>query len=74
MVISVCILLVRYALNGALKALTSLLGSRVEWDKTKLYYILRKVGWGQEGEGAGVGADVVHKTLTLLLGSRVEWD
>lgn len=42
-VIGVAILLVRYCLNGALKALAAVSGSRVEWDKTKLYYILREV-------------------------------
>lgn len=42
-VIGVAILLVRYCLNGALKAIASFTNSRVEWDKTLLFYILREV-------------------------------
>ena len=42
-VIGVSILLVRYCLNGALQALSSLINSRLEWDQTKLFYILREV-------------------------------
>jgi hypothetical protein len=42
-VIAVAILLVRFGLNSVLKALAKFSSSPVQWDKTKLFYILREV-------------------------------
>lgn len=42
-VIAVAILLVRFGLNNVLSALSKFSSSPVQWDKTKLYYILREV-------------------------------
>ena len=48
------VLLVRFGLNKVLKALAGLSKSPVQWDKSKLYYILREV-WGRGIQGAAAG-------------------
>ncbi len=42
-VISGAILVLRYGLNNFLRALSKFSSSPVQWDKTKLFYILREV-------------------------------
>ena len=42
--LSQAILLFRFGLNNVLKTIASLSKSPVQWDKSKLYYVLREVG------------------------------
>ena len=50
-VITACILLVRFALNNVLRFLARWSSSPVQWDKSKLYYVMKEVslGWGGGG-------------------------
>lgn len=43
MVIACAILILRYGMNNFLMTLSRFSNSPVQWDKTKLYYILREV-------------------------------
>jgi hypothetical protein len=42
-VITACILLVRFALNNVLRFLARWSSSPVQWDKSKLYYVMKEV-------------------------------
>lgn len=41
LVITACMLLVRFALNSVLRLLAKWSASPVQWDKSKLYYVMK---------------------------------
>lgn len=76
-VITCAVLLLRYGLNNFLMLLSKFSSSPVQWDKTKLYYILREVGAGRglcmqragrnQGGPGGVGEDMSTGLLLLTM-------
>ena len=62
------VLLVRFGLNKVLKALAGLSKSPVQWDKSKLYYILREVrGRGSQSAAGRSGAQQRGEKRLLCL-------
>jgi hypothetical protein len=67
LVITACMLMVRFALNSVLRLLAKWSASPVQWDKSKLYYVMKEVR-----DPAALMAVCMREVFGLVSGQRLD--